>query len=70
MNNVKIFSGRLKELRKESGLTLIELSEKIGVSTNTISRWERQERIPNLEHLVILSKFFQVSTDYLCGLEE
>lgn len=70
MNNVKIFSDRLKELRKESGLTLIELSEKIGVSTNTISRWERQERIPNLEHLVILSKFFQVSTDYLCGLEE
>lgn len=65
-----MFKERLKELREDSGLSMSELANKIGVSTNTISRWERGERIPNLEALVALAKFFKVSTDYLCGLED
>mgnify|MGYP002796210196 FL=1 len=67
---MNIFIKRLKEIRKDKGLSMSELANKIGVSTNTISRWERGERIPNLEALVTLAKFFKVSTDYLCGLED
>lgn len=67
---MNIFIKRLKEMRKDKGLSMSELANKIGVSTNTISRWERGERIPNLEALVALAKFFKVSTDYLCGLED
>lgn len=67
---MNIFIKRLKEIRKDKGLSMSELANKIGVSTNTISRWERGERIPNLEALVALAKFFKVSTDYLCGLED
>ena len=67
---MNIFIKRLKEIRKDKGLSMSELANKIGVSTNTISRWERGERIPNLEALVTLDKFFKVSTDYLCGLED
>lgn len=65
-----MFKERLKELREDCGLSMRELANKIGVSTNTISRWERGERIPNLDALVVLAKFFKVSTDYLCGLED
>lgn len=67
---MKIFAERLKDLRKTDGLTLKDLSEKIGVSINTISRWEREERMPNIENIVALAKFFNVSADYLCGLED
>ncbi len=66
----KEFAYRLKDLRMEKGLTLKQLSEHIGVSFNTISRWEREERVPNIENIVTLAEFFKVSTDYLCGFED
>ena len=62
----KEFAYRLKDLRMEKGLTLKQLSEHIGVSFNTISRWEREERVPNIENIVALAEFFEVSADYLC----
>ena len=65
---MKIFAERLKYLRSEAGLTLLQLRKIIKVSTNTISRWERLERLPNIENLVALAKYFKVSTDYLCGM--
>ena len=67
---MKIFAERLKELRTEQGLSTKALGNKIGCSDVAISRWEREERIPNIEALVEIAKFFKVSTDYLCGLED
>ena len=64
------FKERLKELREESKLSMTELANKIGVSPNTVSRWERGERIPNMDALISLAKFFNVTIDYLCGLED
>ena len=49
---------------------MTELANKIGVSPNTVSRWERGERIPNMDALISLAKFFNVTIDYLCGLED
>ncbi len=67
---MKIFAERLKELRLEMGLSTTKLGEAIGVSNVAISRWERELRIPNIENLVALAKYFKVSTDFLCGLED
>ncbi len=67
---MKIFAERLKELRKEENLTLQDVSVAIGVSINTVSRWEREERLPNILNIVALAKLFKVSADYLCGLED
>ena len=67
---MKIFAERLRELRIEQNLTLQNVAQGIGVSINTVSRWERQERLPNIENIVALAKFFKVSADYLCGLED
>ncbi len=49
---------------------MTELAKKINVSPNTVSRWERGKRLPNLDAIIALAKFFKVSTDYLCGLED
>lgn len=67
---MRVFAERLKELRLENNLTLKELASLIGVSDIAISRWENRLRIPNIESLIAIAKFFKVSTDYLLGLED
>ena len=64
------FAERLKELREEYNLSLKQLANEIGVSDIAISRWENKLRIPNIEYLISLAKYFKVSTDYLLGLED
>ncbi len=66
---MKIFAERLKELRLEEGLSIDELGKRLNYSHAAISRWENEVRIPNIEVLVDIAKYFKVSTDYLCGLE-
>ena len=67
---MKIFAERLKELRIERGLSLKQLAKEINVTDIAISRWERELRLPNIENLTNLAKFFSVTTDYLVGLED
>jgi len=67
---MKVFAERLKELRTEQGLSTKKLGKALGVSDAAISRWERCERVPNIEVLVTIAKYFRVSCDYLCGLED
>ena len=67
---MKIFAERLKDLRIEKGLSLKQLGKEIGVSDIAISRWETEQRIPNIESLVAIAKYFGVTTDYLVGLED
>ena len=67
---MNVFAERLKELRTEGSLTTTMLGNAIGVSSTTISRWELKKRIPNIENLIALAKFFKVSTDYLCGMAD
>ena len=64
-----IFCERLKELRIEKGVGQIELSKAIDVSKGIISLWENGLREPKLSNLIALAKFFDVSIDYLVGLE-
>lgn len=64
------FAERLKELREEKNLTQYELSKHIGISTACINRWEKNLRIPNIDSIIILCKFFNCSADYLIGIED
>ena len=63
------FGSRLKELRKQNGLTQQQLADRIGVTKSVISFYELRERSPSPEVLVKLSYVFHVSTDYLLGIE-
>ena len=56
---------KLFELRKEKGWSQEKLAEQINVSRQSISKWESDQALPELEKIVELSKIFQVTTDYL-----
>ena len=63
------FGEILKALRLENGVGQVELAEKIGVSKGIISLWENGLREPTLNSLIKLSQYFDVSIDFLAGLE-
>ncbi len=62
------FSKRLKDLREESGLTQTKLGKEIGVDQRSISFYELGKYEPDLQTLINIANFFDVSTDYLLGL--
>ena len=66
------FGKRLKELRKENKLSQQELCVKLNfkITQSAIALWENDERVPNLDAVILLAKFFNVSLDYLAGLTE
>ena len=63
------FGSRLKELRRQNGLTQQQLADRIGVTKSVISFYELRERSPSPEVLAKLAYVFHVSTDYLLGIE-
>ena len=64
-----IFRERLKELRIEKRIGQMELAKSINVSKGIISLWENGLREPTLSNLIALAQCFEVSIDYLVGLE-
>lgn len=61
---------RLLQLRKESGLTLRELSEKVGITAAALSSYEKGQKEPSLEFTIRLAKFYGKSLDNICGVED
>lgn len=60
-----ILADKITALRKKQGWNQEELAEKMGVSRQSVSKWEGAQSIPELEKILQLSKLFGVSTDYL-----
>lgn len=60
--NIEI-ANRLYEYRKANGYSQEELAEKIGVSRQAISKWERSESSPDTDNLIALAKLYNVSLD-------
>lgn len=63
-------SEQLKKYRTERGITQEELSEKLFVSRQAISKWEKGEANPDLENVVKLAEIFEVSLDELVLAKE
>ena len=59
---------RLKQLRIKKGLKQQELADMFGLSSGTISFYESEQRKPDIDFIVAVAKYFDVSTDYLLGL--
>ncbi len=57
----------LAELREERGLTQIELAKTLHISNSSVSAYEKNQRIPNIEVLIAFAEIFDVTTDYLLG---
>ena len=64
------FSERFRQLKKESGLSNDKLGKLLGVSHMMICRWENGQTDIRSEELYKVAKFFNVSADYLIGLED
>ena len=60
-------SNRILQARKALGLSQEQLAEQIGVSRQSISKWETGQSAPELDKLVALSQVFGISTDELLG---
>ncbi len=67
---VIIFGKRLQQLRKEKGLTQAQLSKVLNTTQRRISYLELGIVEPDLSTLVELSRFFEVSTDFLLGIKD
>lgn len=64
-------SERLISLRKQKGISQEELANELGISRQSVSKWESEQTTPDLDKIVFLSEFYSVSTDYiLTGKEE
>lgn len=59
---------RIKEIRQENNLTQSEFGQRLSVSQDTISLWEKGRAYPNTEYVIDICKKFDVSADYLLGL--
>lgn len=65
-----MFAERLKQLRKEKGMTQIDLAKAIGVSNGTVAMWETGKRRPSFELLERLSDVFDHRLDYILGASD
>ncbi len=60
----------IKNLRKERDITQDELADILGVSYQSVSRWETGACYPDMELLPVISDFFGVTVDRLLGVNE
>lgn len=61
-------SERIKELREKQNLTQSGLAKKLNITRSAVNAWEMGISVPNVEKLVELSSLFNVSVDYLLGI--
>lgn len=62
-----IFGERLRKLRREKDVVLVDLAKHLDTTQSTLSKYENGQRIPNIDVLEKIAKYFNVSTDYLIG---
>lgn len=65
-----MYGTRIRELRTERGMTQAELAEKLHIAQITVSKYEREALDLGTETIVALCRLFEVSADYLLGLED
>ncbi|UEL47327.1 helix-turn-helix domain-containing protein [Terrisporobacter hibernicus] len=64
------FQQRLRQLRKDKGLTIEQLAKELGTAKSTLSRYENGLREPKKDFLEILSSYFDVSYNFLLGITD
>ena len=70
MDEINLVGERLYQLRKARQLSQKQLGDEVGLSHKAISTIESGTRGTTIEKLVLLAKYFHVSTDYLLGITD
>lgn len=63
-------AARIKEIRTNEKLNQSDFGKSISVSQDTVSLWEKGRSLPNTEFVIAICKKYNVSADYLLGLED
>ena len=63
------FGNVLKTLRLRENMTQAQLAQKLGLTKSVISAYEKGLRLPSYDILIHIARIYNVSTDYLLGLE-
>jgi len=66
---VNKFKERLEDLRKEKGLTWADIARATGLSHTAFTKWMAGTRLPNIDSIITLVKFFGCTAGYLIGTE-
>lgn len=64
-----MIADRIKELRESKGWTQAELARRLGVTRNGVNSWEQGLSSPSLASLIDLTNLFNVSADYILGID-
>ncbi|MCL2508994.1 MAG: helix-turn-helix domain-containing protein [Oscillospiraceae bacterium] len=62
-------SERIRLLRERIGLTQSDLARSMGLTRSSVNAWEMGLSVPSTQYIVELAKIFNVSADYLLGIE-
>lgn len=65
-----IFCNRLKEILKQTKTQQKDICKAIGIPKQKLTNWKTGYTEPSLKDLALLSQYFEISTDYLLGLED
>ena len=63
-----MFGENLKHIRENAGLSQKALADKIFVSQQTVAKWETNKTTPNPETIILITKVFGITSDYLLGI--
>ena len=66
----EMFTSNIRKLRKEFHASQPQLAKEIGYGKSVISSWELGEQIPSAKAIIILSRYFQVSADYILNVTD
>lgn len=63
-----MIADRIKALREQQNKTQTELAKQLGITRSSVNAWEMGISVPSTQYIVELANIFQVSTDYLLGV--
>lgn len=70
IKGAKMISEKIRELRIRHEFTQLQLANKLGLTRSSVNAWEQGISVPSTQYVVELAKIFNVSTDYLLGVEK
>ena len=62
-------SENIKNLRITKGISQVQFAKELGVTKQCVSNWENDNILPSIEMLIRIATFFDVTTDFLLGLQ-